>query len=218
MGVLDGRRVVVVGASAGIGRAFAVHAAAEGARVVAVARRADRLEELVDGDGRRHGGRRRHQRGRRLPPHRRRGPARARRGRPGPARGGDGAAEALRRHHRRRLAPRARHQRHRRAPGDQRGAPPARAGRDRRRAVVGDDRSAAFGPRRLQREQGRARGVVAVLAHRAPQHPVLVRRGGVDGADRVRQLLRPAAPRRPDGRLGAARPRAGGVHGHRRGR
>ncbi len=47
MGVLDGRRVVVVGASAGIGRSFAVHAAAEGARVVAVARRADRLEELV---------------------------------------------------------------------------------------------------------------------------------------------------------------------------
>jgi NAD(P)-dependent dehydrogenase (short-subunit alcohol dehydrogenase family) len=45
--VLDGRRVVVVGASAGIGRSFAVHAAAEGARVVAVARRADRLEELV---------------------------------------------------------------------------------------------------------------------------------------------------------------------------
>jgi len=35
VGVLDGRRVVVVGASAGIGRAFAVHAAAEGARLVA---------------------------------------------------------------------------------------------------------------------------------------------------------------------------------------
>ena len=47
MGVLEGQRVVVVGASAGIGRAFAVHAAREGAQLVAIARRVDRLEELV---------------------------------------------------------------------------------------------------------------------------------------------------------------------------
>ncbi len=47
MGVLDGRRVVVVGASAGIGRAFAARAIAEGARVLAAARREERLAELV---------------------------------------------------------------------------------------------------------------------------------------------------------------------------
>ena len=42
------RRVLVVGASAGIGRAFAVDAIAEGAAVVAVARRGDRLAELAE--------------------------------------------------------------------------------------------------------------------------------------------------------------------------
>lgn len=47
MGVLDGRRVVVVGASSGIGRAFAVHAAKEGGQLVVVGRRADRLADLV---------------------------------------------------------------------------------------------------------------------------------------------------------------------------
>lgn len=47
MGVLDGRKVLVVGASAGIGRAFATSAAREGANVAVVARRADRLAELV---------------------------------------------------------------------------------------------------------------------------------------------------------------------------
>jgi NAD(P)-dependent dehydrogenase (short-subunit alcohol dehydrogenase family) len=39
--------VVVIGASAGIGRAFAVQAAREGARLLAVARRSDRLAEVV---------------------------------------------------------------------------------------------------------------------------------------------------------------------------
>ena len=47
MGVLDRRQVLVVGASAGIGRAFAGHAAREGAHVLAVARRAERLAELA---------------------------------------------------------------------------------------------------------------------------------------------------------------------------
>jgi NAD(P)-dependent dehydrogenase (short-subunit alcohol dehydrogenase family) len=46
-GGLAGRAVVVVGASAGIGRALAVATAARGARVVAAARRADRLDELT---------------------------------------------------------------------------------------------------------------------------------------------------------------------------
>lgn len=44
---LAGRRVVVVGASAGIGRAFAVHAGREGARLVVAARREDRLTDVL---------------------------------------------------------------------------------------------------------------------------------------------------------------------------
>ena len=44
---LGGRRVVVVGASAGIGRSFAVQAVREGADVVLGARRAEVLDEVV---------------------------------------------------------------------------------------------------------------------------------------------------------------------------
>jgi NAD(P)-dependent dehydrogenase (short-subunit alcohol dehydrogenase family) len=44
---LAGRRVLVVGASAGIGRSFAVQALAAGARVVLTARRAERLAEVI---------------------------------------------------------------------------------------------------------------------------------------------------------------------------
>jgi NADP-dependent 3-hydroxy acid dehydrogenase YdfG len=44
---IDGSRIVVVGASASIGRAVALHAIRAGGEVVAAARRADRLEELV---------------------------------------------------------------------------------------------------------------------------------------------------------------------------
>ncbi|WP_244167935.1 SDR family oxidoreductase [Mycobacterium paraffinicum] len=44
---LAGKRVVVVGASAGIGRAFAIRAGKEGADLLIVARRRDRLEEVV---------------------------------------------------------------------------------------------------------------------------------------------------------------------------
>ena len=46
---LTGRRVLVVGASAGIGRAFASRAIAAGATVAVVGRRAERLAEVVDG-------------------------------------------------------------------------------------------------------------------------------------------------------------------------
>jgi NAD(P)-dependent dehydrogenase (short-subunit alcohol dehydrogenase family) len=45
---LAGRRVLVVGASAGIGRAFASRAIAGGAGVAVVGRRAERLAELVE--------------------------------------------------------------------------------------------------------------------------------------------------------------------------
>jgi NAD(P)-dependent dehydrogenase (short-subunit alcohol dehydrogenase family) len=47
VGNLVGRRVVVVGASAGIGRSFAEAALADGAQVIVCARRADKLTELV---------------------------------------------------------------------------------------------------------------------------------------------------------------------------
>ncbi len=48
---LAGKRVVVVGASAGIGRAFAVRAGKEGAKLVVAARRGDRLAEVVEEAG-----------------------------------------------------------------------------------------------------------------------------------------------------------------------
>jgi NAD(P)-dependent dehydrogenase (short-subunit alcohol dehydrogenase family) len=49
VGHLHGKRVVVVGASAGIGRAFALRALADGARVVVAARRWEPLNEIVKG-------------------------------------------------------------------------------------------------------------------------------------------------------------------------
>jgi NAD(P)-dependent dehydrogenase (short-subunit alcohol dehydrogenase family) len=48
---LAGRRILVVGASAGIGRAFGVRAARAGARVALAARRADRLAEAAEDGG-----------------------------------------------------------------------------------------------------------------------------------------------------------------------
>jgi NAD(P)-dependent dehydrogenase (short-subunit alcohol dehydrogenase family) len=44
--VLEGRRILVTGASSGIGRAIARRCAAEGARVLATGRRADALDDL----------------------------------------------------------------------------------------------------------------------------------------------------------------------------
>lgn len=50
-GRFGGRNVIVTGASSGIGRTTALAFAAEGAHVLAVARRADRLEELAEDSG-----------------------------------------------------------------------------------------------------------------------------------------------------------------------
>lgn len=50
-GSLSGRRVLVVGASAGIGRSFAVRAVRAGAQVVMSARRADQLALAIDQAG-----------------------------------------------------------------------------------------------------------------------------------------------------------------------
>jgi NAD(P)-dependent dehydrogenase (short-subunit alcohol dehydrogenase family) len=48
---LQGRRVLVVGASAGIGRSFAIEAARRGAIVAVAARRAERLDEVIAAAG-----------------------------------------------------------------------------------------------------------------------------------------------------------------------
>ncbi|WP_067471317.1 SDR family NAD(P)-dependent oxidoreductase [Actinomadura hibisca] len=48
---LDGARVLVTGASSGIGRALAVELAGHGARLAVVARREEKLRELADGIG-----------------------------------------------------------------------------------------------------------------------------------------------------------------------
>jgi NAD(P)-dependent dehydrogenase (short-subunit alcohol dehydrogenase family) len=51
MAPLEGQRILVVGGSAGIGRAFAVRSVAAGAEVVVAARRADTLAEVVAAAG-----------------------------------------------------------------------------------------------------------------------------------------------------------------------
>src|SRR5664279_5398429 len=48
---LDGQRVLVVGASAGIGREFAVRAVRDGAKVLLAARRMERLDEVAEQAG-----------------------------------------------------------------------------------------------------------------------------------------------------------------------
>src|SRR3954469_4877590 len=48
---LDGKRVLVVGASSGIGRAVAIQAVREGAKVVFAARRTDALADAVEEAG-----------------------------------------------------------------------------------------------------------------------------------------------------------------------
>lgn len=53
---LEGRRIVVTGASSGIGRAFALQVAAAGADAVLVARRAEELERVAAECERRGGG------------------------------------------------------------------------------------------------------------------------------------------------------------------
>jgi clavulanate-9-aldehyde reducatase len=54
MGALDGRRIVITGASSGIGEATAIALAAEGAAVALAARRKDRIDDLaarIESDG-----------------------------------------------------------------------------------------------------------------------------------------------------------------------
>ena len=51
MNTLEGKRVLVVGASAGIGRAFAIEAVRRGASVAVAARRAEKLDEVVASAG-----------------------------------------------------------------------------------------------------------------------------------------------------------------------
>jgi len=48
-GSLSGKRVLITGASSGLGRHFAALCASEGAQVAAAARRTDRLQELIAG-------------------------------------------------------------------------------------------------------------------------------------------------------------------------